>query len=160
MGLNWNVISAVSDFVAAFTVVVTLLYLARQLREGREDNRVDNIARATESLNSIFVEISTNAEMSRIFHEGLSTPSSLTKDEISRFLTIFTMIVGRYGEVFYRHEKGRLQDEFWDGCSYYLKGLIRTPGGDLWLDSGMIKTLVPAYRNYITSLRRTNGVEA
>ena len=150
--MDWNVISAISDALAAIAVVVSLLYLAKQLREGRNEQQVENVYAATEGMNTIFLSICENEDLSRIFHAGLADPSSLTRDERHRFMTLFNVIVGRYGEVFYRHEMGTLNDGTWEGCLFNLKGLINSPGGKHWAASESVNNTQPKYREFLMTL--------
>ena len=150
--MDWELISAVSDFVAAVVVVISLLYLARQVRDSNNEVRVENISRATDGLNAIFMSIAQDEDLSRIFHVGLVNPESLTRDERPRLFTLLSIIVGRYGDVFSRYQRGSLEEGNWIGCKNHLEYIVNTPAGLLWIGSGSLKHAEPDYREFVESL--------
>ena len=60
--MNWDVVSAVSELLGAVAVVVSLLYVAKQLRDTKNESSVENTHRVTESLNSYYLEIYFNIQ--------------------------------------------------------------------------------------------------
>lgn len=147
--MDWNIISAISDLLAAVAVVISLLYVARQLRDAKNESSVENTHRITESLNSYFLEIESSGELSNIFHEGLKNPYSLTKEDRRRFMVLLNIIVGRYADVHYRYEKGTLSSDYWFGPKKNLTGLLRTPGGRVWWEKGNAEWMAPNFKKII-----------
>src|SRR5436189_6089835 len=86
MGMNWEAINAVSQFVSSIAVVLSVLYLGIQVHRSTRVARVaaqDAAASAVRDVTNTFME---NAEMSRIWGAGLEnlkTPS--TEDEVRVF---------------------------------------------------------------------------
>jgi len=67
-------------------------------------------------------------------------------------MTLFNVIVGRYGEVFYRHTMGTLNDGAWEGCLCNLRVLANCPGGKHWMASEMLNNTQSEYREFLITL--------
>ena len=80
--MNWEAIGAVGEVIGAFGVIGSLLYLAQQIRTGRNATLSATHFQVTESLNSIFFSITQDPELSRIFRIGNKDPSELPNGDL------------------------------------------------------------------------------
>ena len=74
--MNWDAINAVSQFVSSIAVVFSVLYLAKEVHRSTRVAKVaaqDAAASAVREVTNTFME---NAEMSRIWGQGLEDLSS------------------------------------------------------------------------------------
>ena len=63
--MNWDAIGAVGEVVGAFAVVISLIYLATQIRAGTRAARSQNIHTQTEQMQRVW-QLQTSPEMARI----------------------------------------------------------------------------------------------
>lgn len=76
--MNWEAVGAISELVGAVAVVVTLLYLAMQIRQHTRSTHSSTFQATTDALNQINMAIATDADLVRVVS---SRPGSL--DELS-----------------------------------------------------------------------------
>jgi hypothetical protein len=78
MDMNWEAIGALGEVVGAAAVVLTLVFLAIQLRQNtiatRESNRLERLAaidRHTDSVNRIRNTLASNGERAEIYRKAM-----------------------------------------------------------------------------------------
>ena len=130
--MNWEAIGAVGEVIGAFGVIGSLLYLAQQIRTGRNATLSATHFQVTESLNSIFFSITQDPELSRIFRIGNKDPSELPNGDFERYLTLVGGIFARYNNYFLQYDKGTLDEEPWQIALAHMKSLMELPGIQLW----------------------------
>ena len=130
--MDWETISAVSEFIAAIAVVASLLYLAVQVRDGKNSTISATHYQVTESINAAYSSIAENPELSRIYIQGNYDPSKLTRDELPRYMILVGGIFARYNNYYMQHEKGTLADEPWEIAVAHMRSLMSFPGVQLW----------------------------
>lgn len=126
---------AIGELIAAFATVSTLIYLAMQIRENSKQLRVTSINAINELINYGFDPIYNSDRNTEAWLLGLSSPEKLST--LDRQL--FDLFMGRLMNSFqtamtqYRHQ-GLEERDFERYLGVY-KGVLDTPGGQLWLSS-------------------------
>lgn len=99
------------DFIGGIAVIVTLAYLAFQLRQSTETVRAnsvhqltENIARATETL--------MKPENTEMYLRGARSYSSLTTDEKLRFGLLLGLFLARFDTVLEYRQRGMVDDAY------------------------------------------------
>ena len=88
--MNWEAIGAVGEILGALGVIITLVYLATQIRQNNRSLLQSNSAQVTERLASLNSRLSTDKEFTELFLRGRADLSKLDAVELERFRT-FTM---------------------------------------------------------------------
>lgn len=88
--MNWEMVGAIGEVFGAFAVILTLVYLARQLKQQNKIARYN----AEQALYSMFIEgeieLSRTGGTGELIQRGLMTPDTLKEEESMRmghFLT-------------------------------------------------------------------------
>ncbi len=126
--MDWDMIGAVGEVAGAVAVVVTLIYLARQIRDSaRQDRR----AQYTE-LNRDFLQISNavahDESFADVFFRGAMDPSSLSPSELGRFNSSLVMMFRALEALFHYHREGGIDDWGADSTRAAMVDLIGLPG--------------------------------
>ena len=129
--MNWEIVSATGEWAGAFAVVVTLFYLASQIR-----SNVD-IAKAQsqrEMLNTfdIFAPIANSSDLGPIIREGLSDFESLTEDEKLRFHSWAQPLAIQVEATFRMYRQNMIEEPSYLGFRNTLLSMIATEGGKQW----------------------------
>jgi putative salt-induced outer membrane protein YdiY len=82
---NLESLANLGEIIGAVTVVVSLIYLAVQVRQNTQAQQTENFSRALDRVASIQATLSQDPEMSVIFSKGVSDPSDLTSRERMQF---------------------------------------------------------------------------
>ena len=94
--MNWEAIGAVAEAAGALGVLVSIVYLALQVKQNTEESR---IARA-QSLNTANADanalVANNPELSVIVRSGMIDFEALSKSDKFRFSTIFFSFMTKY----------------------------------------------------------------
>jgi len=84
--MNWSAIAAISDVVGAIAVVVTLAYLALQIRQSTRTTKAAAVSASHLSLRENRHAILASAELSSLFASGSTNPTGLSELERQRFI--------------------------------------------------------------------------
>ncbi len=83
--MNWEAISAVSQLIGSLAVVISVLYLAVQLRSSTRVARVAAQDAAAAALRDVTKPFMENAELGRVWRVGLENLDSLSAEDQARF---------------------------------------------------------------------------
>jgi len=126
MGLE--IVNTISSLIAAVSVVVTVIYLAIQVRRNTKAAHSQTYQVATLSLAEMAVIIGQSKDLSRIFAEGMANPDQLDKDERYQFIYLGLSLFRRYENVFFQYQAGLIDDGFWSGHRENLVWFFHQPG--------------------------------
>ena len=113
--MNWDAINAVSQFVSSIAVVFSVLYLAKEVHRSTRVAKVaaqDAAASAVREVTNTFME---NADMSRIWGQGLEDLPSLSREEQARFFHATHQFLKALETIHYHYVNGLMDDELWRG---------------------------------------------
>lgn len=147
--MNWEAIGAVGEVLGAAGVIITLAYLALQIRQNSEhiehNVRSQRLA-ASASLHQGIMEIRLaflrDPELLRIFGQGRSDPHALPPVELSRFMVSCTLLFEHLAFAFDRQREG-IAD--WSSFEHYLTDYTRSPGVQLWWERHGRRIFSPAF---------------
>ena len=123
------------EFVGGLAVVVTLIYLAIQVRHNTAALRVasrQEIASGLRTHNRLFMEPS----VCRAYAKGLRGHPDMPFDERSLFMTLLTDHALFFEGAFALHESGQLEGETYQTYLTFFACQIATPGGAGWWAEG------------------------
>jgi len=133
--VNWDAIGAVAEVLGALAVIVSIVYLAAQVRHTRfqlQAQAEDNIvSRAFDAYSPLY-----EGQNFVVFRKGLDSPSSLNEDEAFLFQLLMDRQRGAFASVVRRLDDKTVSSEM----SYrllqgYKKLFLKTEGGRQWLDN-------------------------
>ena len=130
--MDWNIVSAISEALGSIAVVVSLLYLAKQFRDGSASMAAATHFEVTQALNNAFFDITKDPELSRIYNKGNKNPEALTDEEIPRYMTMVGVIFSIFNNLYLQREKGTLVEESWVIALETLKRMAQSKGVKYW----------------------------
>ena len=83
--MNWNAIGAISEVLAAIAVVITLIYLARQIRQNSQAVEVSALRDTTEQWNRWSEALATSPDLADIVARGNKSYRNLPEVEALRY---------------------------------------------------------------------------
>jgi hypothetical protein len=131
--MNWDAISAVSQLVGSIAVVVSVLYLAFQLRSGTRVARVAAQDAAAAALRDITKPFMENAELGRLWRIGLEDFKSLSADDQARFFHAAHQFLKALETIHFHYVYG-LDAQLWEGWRELLRHYVATPGLGYYID--------------------------
>ena len=130
--MNWNALAAVAELIGAVAVVLSLLYLAAQIRQSTRTMR-SAAFQSTIGFATAFAEsLSRDPDLAAVFLAGISDYSSLNETDRLRFHFQMISMLRRYENMHYQSRMGLLHDEQWEGLRESLHHIIVNPGATAW----------------------------
>ena len=120
------------EFIGAIAVVVSLIYLAAQIRQNTRAVRANTFQGVVDSLTSGIAEIARDAEVTRIWIVGLSQSDELSEFDRGRFRLLILMAVRKWENAFYQSRAGMLDYAQWEGILQDIRSIVRRPGFQNW----------------------------
>jgi hypothetical protein len=126
--LNWDAIQALAEIVAALGVLVSLVYLATQIRHNTASLQAGTVSRVAEHWSALRRLIWSDPDTTALYH--LAVSGDLIDDPLSatRVRAYWLNILKDAESVFFQHLSGQLPDEIWHGYRKELLVQLSTPG--------------------------------
>jgi hypothetical protein len=126
--MNWDAISAVSQLVGSIAVVVSVLYLAVQLRSSTRVARVAAMDAASAALRDVTKPLMENAELARLWRTGLENLEALSPEDQARFFHVAHQFLKALETIHYHYVYGLLDPQLWAGWRELLHHYVASPG--------------------------------
>ena len=139
--MNWDAISSIAEMVGALAVLMTLAYLAVQVRQNsaqlREATRLAQIASLdhTVEMFSRFRGMLTESNNSELYVRGLDSYSSLSEAEKVQFGALIEEYMFGYQAMHVRYLHDDLDETTWNRRIPIPVTLINTAGGSEWWEA-------------------------
>jgi hypothetical protein len=133
--LNWDMVGALGELIGAAAVVLTLVYLARQVREASQEAQRNRFAHLNGEISRVADSWGADAEISDIVFRGLADPVSLTPHEAFRFNSSVFRMFRAWEAVFQYSVEGGVHQWGADGFQKAMTDLVGFPGMQkYWVD--------------------------
>ena len=133
--MNWEAIGAIGEVIGAVAVVVTLVYLAAQIRHNTMSNR--NAALQTISTqNADWLSLITqDDDVARIYRAGQRDLSSLAGNDLLRYGMLMTQFCRVFDTQHHQHLNRALPDDIWESSVVSIRFVLRRKGARSWWSS-------------------------
>ncbi|HKP03238.1 MAG TPA: hypothetical protein VJU77_07700 [Chthoniobacterales bacterium] len=131
--MNWDAINAISQLISSIAVVVSVLYLAVQLRSSTRVARVAAMDAAAAALRDVTKPFMENAELGRVWRTGLENLGALSPEDQARFFHAAHQFLKALETIHYHYVYGLLDTQLWLGWRELLQHYVNTPGIDYYL---------------------------
>ena len=134
--MNWEALGAIGEIVGAAGVVVTLGYLAIQIRQNTQSVRAAAFQEAIRDAAQSTDQLGRDPELTRIWFAGQRDFEALTGEERQRFAVYSTSVFRRYENIIYQAHHSALDPESWEGIRQQLRYALSQPGTVAWWKRG------------------------
>ena len=122
----------IGDFIGGFGVVVTVIYLAYQIRQNTLSTRVASHHSVVADISKWTLQIGLNPEATRIYRDGLVDLEKMSTEEQLQFSMLMGSLVRHYENIHFQHRSGAIDQGVWDGWSSRIRGNFRYAGARQW----------------------------
>ena len=130
--MNWDAIGAISEALGAIAVVLTLIYLAAQIRRNTESGRDAAAINAINSFAYATEELNRDPDLVKIYFDGRKDFDALQLLEKQRFGLYLTTVFHRYGIVLHQVRQGKIDEQAVDYMSAQVKSAFDGAGTQQW----------------------------
>ena len=121
--MNWQAVSAIAEVVGVIAVVVSLIYLAIQIRQNTKVSRAATRQAIAESTEKLGDDLINNSDMAAIFVRHLSG-GALSPAEKLRLQARCYRDLQHWENVHYQYNEGLLSEDQWRGFRKNLGTLL------------------------------------
>jgi hypothetical protein len=118
-------INNAAGIIEAVAVIGSLIYLARQVRDGAKATRGATYQAIIDAIGNIEARISSDAEVTRIFRLGQESPDQLNDDEKVRFSLLLYSFFNLYENLYYQYKSHLAEEELWASWCRDMQGFLR-----------------------------------
>ena len=133
--MNWEVIGTVAEVAAAVGVIVSLVYLARQIRQTHLDSEVNANRNAGRDYSNHLTVVMAD-ENTDAFIKGLSSYASLTPAERYKFDFCMAGYINLVEVILLQNEAGRASELLDMVTDNFGPRVFAYPGAKEWWDHG------------------------
>ena len=130
--MNWEMLSAIGQVVAAAGVIPSLIYLAIQIREQNKERRRAGINVLTAQWSDLVKAVQESREFAALFLRGMHSFEDLDAPEKVRFSAFFTRFTRNCEGMFIYYRDGALEKALWDEVERTISDYFAYPGVREW----------------------------
>jgi len=130
--MNWEAMGAVGEILGALAVVISLGYVAVQIRQSTETARSASAQNLVTMATNANLLLASDSELSAIMQKGLYDRDSLTEYEQFRFNTFLIGVYMQYDFAYYQFLGGQLEPKTWIRMELEIVLYLSMPGGAVW----------------------------
>ncbi len=140
------------EFVSGLAVVISLLYLAVQIRQNTRSLRAGAHQSITSHIAELNRTIVENAEVARLMEVGLRDLMALSPEDRRRFNAYNSARFRHYDNLYYQYRAGTLEESQWSGLRNLLRFHLSQPGIVRWWEEARA-FYSPDFVAYVASLQ-------
>ncbi len=138
--MNWDAIGAIAELLGAIGVIGSLVYLATQIRQSREQMRQNTVAlraAAYQQLLSDGLQVGgtqalTVPGLDRVVRLGLTDFGQLDEDDRFRFSLWINAVMHTHDSAHFQYRMGMMDEARWQTPLRDLQSLCKRPGAAQW----------------------------
>ena len=155
--MDWEAIGAIGEIVGAAAVVATLGYLAVQIGQNTERERLAQEFLSNQYFNELRMLVASDSELAGIEMRGVADLSSLTPLERHRFDELMVSWVWAMQKAYRQMETMKLATDFSEGVSHIIRRRFDGPGFSNWWSGAKGEFTDTEFRAAIDELLDSSG---
>lgn len=161
--ISWQDIRSIGEFISGIAVVISLIYLAYQVKQNTIQIDRNTIAARSQGINSsishtldIRQAIFEDEEILRIFYLDNKDNQSLTEEERLKYRFILHNCIWKIWSTYAQVIYADLPSEIWDAQTTLVKRLLLTNGG-VWFWTHFSDKFDPLFKKEIDNIIFPDG---
>jgi len=132
--LDWTMIGAIGEIVGAGAVVVTLAYLAVQIRQGAAASRQEAVRELMDQTSTTLSWLSHSPERADLWSRGMAGEASLSVGELGQFRALLMQLVLIWQRMHFLDEAANVDAWFTTYIATIRREMVGTPGFRSWYE--------------------------
>lgn len=120
------------EFVSALAVVVSLIYLAGQMKQNTTSVRAASFNSMVQNSIALLEHSFRDSEFAAFLYRAETDPSRLSPAEKVRWDAYMTAVYRHFGNLVYQYGVGALDRQMWESYERTLREHLRTPSWGAW----------------------------
>ncbi len=158
--MNWEALGAIGELSGAIVVIVTLVYLAIQVRQHTSAAQSSSFQGTTDALNYINMTIASDSDLLRVISSKPTSLGELSPEDFYRYSYILLSLFRVRETAFYQQHAGTTALQSWVREEITLRNNLESAAArEWWTTIGY--GFSPEFQKYVDSvideLERPNG---
>ncbi len=155
--MNWEAIGAIGELLGAIAVVISLIYVALQVRSGTQALKTSTRGAAFRSLQEWNYAVLSEPDLAWIFQRGMAEPQVLDEHQQARFVHLMFSYLKLFENIYLHLLDGSVGAEAWEHNKEVLAAFANLPGTQRYW-SGRRPIFDPRFADVFDSLEAPDGV--
>ena len=125
--MNWEAVTAVTGIIGALGVILSLIYLGRQIQLQNRESRIASIHDLNESYRNSIMSFQ-DPELAKIFTKAKDDFEHLSEAERLQFISMVQGLFRVWEDAFHQHEEHRYPDGIWEAMVVQYSGYLSLTG--------------------------------
>ena len=125
-------LGSLGELVAAVATIITLAYLALQIRQNTITSRASTVQETARFSTSLAQSLYVDPELALLFDRGRQDLTQLSDAERSRFSYIMIAFMRLAQNLHYQFEQGLMDEDVWSGYRERVLQWVADPGAREW----------------------------
>ena len=138
----------IGDFLGGLSVIVTLIYLAIQIRQNTKSSRGQSYQAAVSAVSDWSREVGMNAESCRVLQVGSMDLESLSDLERAQFNLLMTSVIRNFENIHYQYTNGSIDANTWSGWAKRTRSVLAPGGAQAWWRNSK-SAYSPGFRRFV-----------
>ena len=149
--MNWDAIGAVGELAGATAVLVTLIYLAIQIRQANSAEQREAFRGYVSELNHRLLEPQRDPEFVELFQRANRDWNSISLRDQAVVSSVYSSFLFSCSEVFAQRSNGDVDPELQYQVDMAVAALLQMPGPAVWWQHGS-SFFSPAFQAHIKQI--------
>ena len=132
--MNWEALGAIGEILGAFGVILTLAYLARQIRESNQAVRQAAMQEVLSLNSQLLSQLGTDNELAALWIRGCADSGDLPDSERVQYRAQLMQLALLWERCYFLHESGNLDEWIWDDVRNGLRATMLSAGFQSWFE--------------------------
>ena len=150
--MGWDSVSAISEVIAAIAVVISLIYIAAQVRSGAESFKTTLRDSSFTSLMEYNYAILADEDLAWVFQKGMRDLNTLSEAQQARAVHVFYAFFKLWENIYLHYLAGSIDDSVWKNNSQVLFTYGALPGAQQYLQ-GRMPIFEPRFQELLLGLK-------
>jgi hypothetical protein len=143
-------ISDITGIVQTIAVVVSLIYLAIQVKESTKATKGATYQSIISAWAELESRISQDDEVARIYKLGITNLDKLNENEFTRLNELIRSFFNLYENLYYQYKNKLLEEKLWAGWCLNMRNDLQKKGAADWWNSKS-HLYSKSFREYVNS---------
>ncbi len=130
--MDLDTLAKLSEFVGGIVVVISLIYLAHQVRLNTRSLQSENYARVLDRMSTVQSQLSMDTDLHHVFMVGAEDPARLSRAERVRFSWALYELFGAGEFMFHQSREKALPAAVWARWESGIEWWLSHPGIRAW----------------------------
>ena len=154
--INWDAIGAIGEILGAIGVIVSVAYLAVQIRKNTQSMNASITTAYMETGMQQLGPLAEHRQVAHLVRIGMEAPEELDADDSFQFAATLGRMVFAWEGLFNLYEQNALSEDRWEAAKADVRSVLGSPGGRAYWANHRIGW-GPTFRDQVDDILTDSG---